>query len=112
MIEVTAAARGYIKDWLIENCAPYMWLSIKGGGCAGFEYDWKLLPDDSYEAMRMEDDEIISLGDGYRLIIDYMAIDYLRDVTIDYKEEFPVSGLVIQNPITTASCGCGKSVGF
>jgi len=37
---------------------------------------------------------------------------YLLGSTIDYKKEVFGSYFAINNPKSTASCGCGESVGF
>ena len=78
---------------------------MKGGGWAGFSYDWKM--SDSKEL----DDEIIKLPSG-EFAIDSSSLLYLIGTEIDYVEEVFGSYLSIKNPNSTSSCGCGESVGF
>ena len=80
-------------------------LAVKGGGCAGFKYDWSL--EDSLN----DDDEVIELQNG-KFLIDGMSIMYLIGSTVDYKKEVFGSYFDIKNPASTSSCGCGESVGF
>jgi len=47
-----------------------------------------------------------------KLIIDSFSLFYIMGCTIDYKEGFAGSQIVIENPQATSSCGCGESVGF
>ena len=112
MIAATNEAKEYLKGWLSVNEKPYMWLSIKSGGCAGFEYDWQILSKEEYETKRMDTDEIISLGGGRRLIVDSYAVPYLTESTIDFERSIEKIGIVITNEQATAQCGCGKSVSF
>ena len=40
MITVTSAANAQVSKLCQENECYAITLNIKGGGCAGFEYDW------------------------------------------------------------------------
>ena len=46
-------------------------LGVRGGGCAGFAYDWQLMEDEPQNC------EIVDLNNGYKLYIDNMSIMYL-----------------------------------
>jgi iron-sulfur cluster assembly accessory protein len=112
MITVTEEAKTYIKSWLNVNENPYMWLSIKSGGCAGFEYDWQMLSREEYEDKRLDGDEIVSLGAGFRLIVDHYAVPYLAESTVDFERSIEKTGIIITNRCATNTCGCGKSISF
>ena len=36
MVTVTENAKAYLK----QVGQPNVWLSVKGGGCSGFQYEW------------------------------------------------------------------------
>lgn len=76
----------------------YITLSIKGGGCSGFAYDWNFSDDTSHG--NLIDD---------LLVVDIMAEMYLFGCTVDYVQELGGSYLKVVNPNATASCGCGES---
>lgn len=113
IVDITDTAKEYIKGLLTDNKKPYLFLGIKGGGCAGFEYYWELMSPEDMKSLGTEDlDERIVLGDGHRLIIDHMSLVHLNGSVIDYKTSIDGSRLVIENPLAKSSCGCGTSVNF
>ncbi len=105
IVTLTDSAKTQLNYMLATNKKPIVRLSMKGGGCAGMQYDWSL--SDSVE----EKDEVINLDNG-KFVIDSLSQMYLIGSTINYKEELQGSFFDIQNPATTSSCGCGESVGF
>ena len=112
MITVTEEAKTHLKNWLNVNEKPYMFLSIKSGGCAGFEYDWQILSREEYETKRSDLDEIVPLGAGLRLIVEGFSSGWLAGSTIDFTRTIEKTGIIITNENATATCGCGKSVSF
>ena len=40
MITITNNAKNHLKKLSEKHNKPYVRLEIKGGGCAGFEYEW------------------------------------------------------------------------
>lgn len=99
------------KDHIENMCERYdvyaVSLSLKGGGCAGFEYEWNVKSTQDID----QDDTIITIGSG-RLVIDSFSMPFLKDTEIDYVNEMFGSKLVIRNPNVQSACGCGESVGF
>ena len=41
MITLTENAKDYLTDMVSKSEDTYARLSVKGGGCAGFEYKWE-----------------------------------------------------------------------
>lgn len=82
-------------------------LSIKGGGCAGFEYKWNVIEDNEIE----DGSEIIESYNG-KLVIDPTSIMFLVGTEIDYETEIFGAMFKITNPNAVSSCGCGTSVDF
>lgn len=90
MVTVTDSAKEYLK----KVGQPNVWLSVKGGGCSGFQYVW----DTTEENPTIEN-----------LSIDPLAEMFVAGCTIDYVDELGGSYLKVINPNATASCGCGES---
>jgi iron-sulfur cluster assembly accessory protein len=91
-ISLTDDAKKYMK----EVGKPNVSLAVKGGGCAGFQYEWGVT----------DKDPTIE-----NLWLDPMAEMFVFGCTIDYVNELGGSYLKVVNPNATASCGCGESFG-
>lgn len=90
MIQITDTAKAYLK----QVGQPNVWLSVKGGGCSGFQYVW----------------DVTDLEPTVEnLVVDPIAEMFVLGCTIDYVNELGGSYLKVINPNATASCGCGES---
>ena len=102
MINLTNTAIDKLKSFITPG--EVVRLSVKGGGCAGFEYKFGLAPvEDCYE-----DDYIIE-KDGVNLHVDAFSHVYLENVEIDYEDQPFYSSFKIRNPDVQQTCGCGSS---
>jgi len=81
----------------------FVLFGVLGGGCAGFEYDIKLVDKDQIENA----DKFTSEGADF--YVDNESIMFLLGSTIDFKQDIISSQFVFQNPLSTMSCGCGTS---
>lgn len=99
MIDITPEALEHLQKQATENNKRFVRLSVKGGGCAGFEYEWSFDDEDTRDDMVIK--EI--------LLVDRMFELYLLGTTLDFKKEIAGSHLVISNPKAKSSCGCGES---
>lgn len=77
-------------------------VSVDGGGCSGFQYDFNLVKD-------QKDDDLVVVRDGVTLLVDGLSLLYLTGSEVDFVEELAGSMFVVKNPNATASCGCGSS---
>lgn len=77
-------------------------ISINGGGCSGFQYDFALVEES-------KDDDIVVKRNGATMLVDGLSVMYLMGSEVDYTEELAGSMFVVKNPNATASCGCGSS---
>ncbi len=102
---VTDRAKKKINELCIENEVFAVTLCLKGGGCAGYQYDWGVTNKPEKR------DEIISTGDGH-LAIDKKSMLFLMGTEIDYVSTIVGSNFEIKNPNAKSSCGCGTSVSF
>lgn len=98
MVTLTNSAKEYMKKVTIDSNSQYVYLSVKGGGCSGFQYEWSLTDTKGFGPTI---DNI--------LCIDDMAEMFVAGCTIDYVNELGGSYLKVINPNATASCGCGES---
>tara|TARA_B100001996_G_scaffold356613_1_gene320018 strand:+ start:1179 stop:1496 length:318 start_codon:yes stop_codon:yes gene_type:complete len=98
-IEFTNEALKQIEKIVLENGpSKYFRISVKGGGCSGFKYNFTF--DDKIE----KDDHIFN-----KTIIDESSLNIINGSVVDYKKEMVGSSFVINNPKASSSCGCGLS---
>ncbi len=77
-------------------------LSVEGGGCSGFQYQFGLA--DAPEA-----DDIVAETDGVRLVVDPVSLDLVAGCVVDFVESLGGSAFKVENPQAIAGCGCGTS---
>ena len=105
IVTLTDSAKEHMTTMLKENSKKAVRLALKGGGCAGFKYDWSL------EDKVADDDEVVDF-EKLKIVVDPASVMYLLGSTIDYKKEVFGSYFTVSNPASTSSCGCGESIGF
>ena len=98
-IEFTDEALKQIKKIVLEKGSnKYFRISVEGGGCSGFKYDF------SFDSKIEKDDIVFD-----KTIIDKNSLNIINGSVVDYKQEMVGSSFVINNPKATTSCGCGLS---
>ena len=98
-IKFTDQAIKQINKIVLENSPKkYFRISVLGGGCSGFKYNFTF--DDN-----MQKDDIIF----NKTIIDKSSLNIINGSTIDFKKEMIGDSFVINNPKALSSCGCGLS---
>jgi iron-sulfur cluster insertion protein len=105
MISITDSAKNQIRELCENNNKWGVKLSVKGGGCAGFTYDWAFL---NNETELEENDEVFHINER-KFVIDGMSLIYVLGTKLDYKKEIFGSNFVFENPNAISSCGCGTS---
>lgn len=83
-------------------------LSVKGGGCAGFEYEWSTIAE---PGKVVPGSYIIDTGEGY-FVVDAASKAFFEGAEVDYTSSLVGSKFEITNPNAEAACGCGVSVNF
>ena len=98
-IEFTDRAKEQIEKIINEDkLKKFFRISVKGGGCSGFKYDF------SFDNKINNQDIVFG-----KAIIDSTSLDIISGSVIDFKKEMIGESFVIENPKATASCGCGLS---
>jgi iron-sulfur cluster insertion protein len=103
-VTVSERAARRIGEILAREGQPGMRLriSVSGGGCSGFQYDFAL--DD-----QAEQGDVAIERDGAKVVVDGTSLMYLIGCELDYVEDLTGSYFRVSNPNATASCGCGNS---
>ena len=107
LITVTPAANHQIGILCKENDCYAISLNVKGGGCAGFEYEWGTMQVDEIET----NDILIECDQG-NFVVGAASLMFLMGSEIDYAKSIIGSTFEIKNPNAQSSCGCGVSVNF
>ena len=77
-------------------------LSVEGGGCSGFQYQFGLA--DAPDA-----EDIIVETDGVQLVVDPVSLELVAGCTVNFVESLGGAAFQVENPNATAGCGCGSS---
>ena len=98
-IEFTDRAKEQIEKIISEDqLKKFFRISVKGGGCSGFKYDF------SFD--NKVDNKDIIFG---KAVVDKDSLDIISGSTVDFKKEMIGESFVINNPKASSSCGCGLS---
>ena len=99
-IELTTQAKEQIEKIIgDDDKKKYFRISVKGGGCSGFKYDF------SFDNNVDTNDVIFE-----NVVIDKTSLDIIAGSVIDFKKEMIGETFVINNPKASASCGCCLSL--
>ena len=100
---VTQSAAKRIQYLLAdEKDGSFFRISITGGGCSGFQYNF--IFDDTMTA----DDQTFEYYNT-KLVIDDISLGLLNDGILDFTEDLVASRFVVTNPNASSGCGCGNS---
>lgn len=99
-LTVTPAAAKRILE--IAPTAGALRIAVNGGGCSGFQYEFRL------EADRADDDTAFE-RDGATVLVDSVSLGFLAGSTVDFVDDLMGQSFRVQNPQAKSSCGCGTS---
>jgi len=78
-------------------------ISVAGGGCSGFQYEYNLVKD------APNADDLVLAKEGATVLIDSMSLEFMGGAEIDYADDLIGQSFQIKNPNVVAACGCGTS---
>lgn len=78
-------------------------VTVKGGGCSGFQYEFAL------ESAAPADSDRVFTHNGADVVVDDISLGLLGGGVLDYVEDLSRAGFEIKNPNASARCGCGNS---
>lgn len=109
-ITLTDRAASEVKRVIAETQAGegtaeplYLRLTVKGGGCSGFQNKLDLDPNYTEKT-----DHLFEIQ-GVNVVVDKRSMLYLVGATVDFIDDLNKRGFQISNPQAKGSCGCGSS---
>ena len=110
-LEVTQSAQDKLMEIIsqTDEDVSAIRIYISGGGCGGLAYGMTFTDDQS-------DFDTILQFDGFRVLVDVVALNYLRGAQIDYIQEVGRERFVFNNVFAetggSGTCGgCGSAGG-
>jgi len=85
-----------------EPAGSMLRVSVEGGGCSGFQYKF------GFDQTKAADDLVLA-HDGATVLIDPVSVKYMAGAEIDYVDDLIGASFKVNNPVASASCGCGTS---
>lgn len=86
-----------------EDSGTALRISVSGGGCSGFQYEYDLV------AEAPNEDDLVLTRDDATVYIDSMSLEFMGGCEIDFVDDLIGQSFQINNPNAVASCGCGTS---
>ena len=99
MLKLTENAIERLRKIATDHGKQYCRLSVKGGGCAGFEYEWSTTNNEERGDVLLEN--VLVVNRDYELFLLGTTLDYVKGA---FKSEFTIT-----NPNSKSTCGCGES---
>ncbi len=101
-LSISAAAARRLAKVLAADPGAALRVSVKGGGCSGFQYAFEI------DATRADDD-FVATRDGVSVVVDPTSLEMLRGSELDFVDDLMGQAFKVKNPNAVASCGCGVS---
>lgn len=105
-LDVTPEAASYIAQ-LLKKDGKENWglkIEVAPGGCAGFKYSM------SFQEKAAADEKVFEFH-GVKVFMSLMSFSMLKGSTVEFVNSLEATGLKVNNPNMTRTCGCGKSFG-
>jgi iron-sulfur cluster assembly accessory protein len=101
-LSISASAARRLQKVLAGQPSAALRISVKGGGCSGFQYAFDI------EKNRAEDDLVVT-RDGASVVVDPVSLEMMRGSELDFVDDLMGQAFKVKNPNAVASCGCGVS---
>src|SRR5271165_1249979 len=101
-VSISATAARRLNAILKGEDGAALRISVKGGGCSGFQYAFDI------ERARAEDD-FVAVRDGATVLVDPVSLELMMGAELDFVDDLMGQSFQVRNPNAVASCGCGVS---
>ena len=101
-LSISASAARRLNKVLADEAGAALRISVKGGGCSGFQYAFEV------ESARAEDDLVVT-RDGASVVVDPISLEMIKGSELDFVDDLMGQMFMVRNPNAVASCGCGVS---
>jgi iron-sulfur cluster insertion protein len=102
-VNITARAANRICEITADKTDLHaLRISVNGGGCSGFQYDFAIANERNADDLAIE-------KDGATVLIDSISLGFMTGSTVDFVDDLIGQSFKVQNPLAKASCGCGVS---
>lgn len=102
LLSISASAARRLRKVLGEDGGAALRISVKGGGCSGFQYAFDI------DKERAEDDLVVT-REGASVIVDPVSLEMIKGSELDFVDDLMGQMFKVKNPNAVASCGCGVS---
>ena len=101
-VSISASAARRLNAILKGEDGAALRVSVKGGGCSGFQYSFDI------DTTRAHDDLVVT-RDGVTVLIDPVSLEMLKGAELDFVDDLMGQSFRVKNPNAASSCGCGVS---
>jgi iron-sulfur cluster insertion protein len=101
-VTISESAARRLNAILKGEAGAALRISVKGGGCSGFQYAFDV------DRTRAEDDIAVT-RDGATVLVDPVSLEMLKGAELDFVDDLMGQSFRVKNPNAVASCGCGVS---
>lgn len=101
-LTISAKAARQLNQVLAGDPGAALRISVKGGGCSGFQYAFDV------EKGRADDD-FVATRDGATVLVDPVSLEMMKGAELDFVDDLMGRAFKVKNPNAVASCGCGVS---
>jgi iron-sulfur cluster assembly accessory protein len=101
-VSISASAARRLNTILKGEAGAALRISVKGGGCSGFQYAFDI------ERTQAEDD-FVATRDGATVLVDPISLEMMKGAELDFVDDLMGQSFQVRNPNAVASCGCGVS---
>ena len=101
-LSISASAAKRLNAILKGEEGAALRISVKGGGCSGFQYAFDI------DRSRAEDD-FVATRDGATVLVDPVSLEMMKGAELDFVDNLMGQSFQVRNPQAVASCGCGVS---
>ena len=101
-LSISASAARRLTKILAGEPSAALRISVKGGGCSGFQYAFDI------EKNRAADDLVVT-RDGASVVVDPVSLEMMRGAELDFVDDLMGQAFRVKNPNAASSCGCGVS---